>query len=164
MGTLQRKFVTFKLEDHLFGIDALLIREVSRSLDVTPVDRAPKHVRGLINLRGQVVTLLDLGQRLGLGQRPLSKNSGCIVLKTTIGLSPVQSPKNVDESLLEHIANGFVGLLVDQVDEVVEVDSSKIDPPPVNEQTIKRRFLGGVVRLEQGLLVTLKTSEILSLE
>ena len=77
-----RQFITFYLGEDLFGLDILLVREINRHLELTRVDRTPEFVRGLMNLRGQIVTVLDLGIRLGIGARAIERESSCIVLKT----------------------------------------------------------------------------------
>ena len=69
------------MDGNLMGIDILKVREINRSLDITPVQYGPEHVRGLVNLRGQTITVFDLGTRLGLSPRQLSSNSHSIILK-----------------------------------------------------------------------------------
>ena len=155
-----RQFVTFCLGEDLFGIDILLVREINRNLDLTQVDRAPSYVRGMLNLRGQVVTVLDLGVRLDLGEREINGSSNCVVLKTDMELERSRAR----QELSDHTSPDLVGLLVDKIGDVVEVDDSIIESPPTHSNGVSGRFLDGVVKLENRLLVTLKTSEILSLE
>jgi len=155
-----RQFITFYLGDDLFGLDILLVPEINRNMDSTPVDRAPAYVRGLINLRGQIVTVLDLGVRLNIGARRISRASRCIVLKTRHEVART-AVSGVD---LDNLAADLVGLLVDRIGDVVSVDADAIDPPPAHAGGVKGKFLDGIVKLEKQLLITLKVAELLALE
>lgn len=155
-----RQFITFYLGEALFGIDILLVREINRNLDITPVDRAPSYVRGLLNLRGQIVTVVDLGVQLELGPRKIGNSSSCIVLKTTMELERSRS----QEEITDKTSADLVGLLVDGIGDVVSVDPSVIEPPPTHTHGVSGKFLDGVIKLDNRLLVTLKTSNVLALE
>ena len=76
-----RQFATFRLGGQTFGIDVRIIREINRILDITPLPFSADYVRGLINLRGQIVTILDLGVRLGLPRKATGPDSHNIILK-----------------------------------------------------------------------------------
>ena len=154
----ERQFVTFYLDSDFFGIDILLVREINRNLDITPVELAPPFVRGLLNLRGQVVTVIDLGVRLGIGQRTITRNSSCIVLKTQHELTRSATR----DRLQDGTSLDLVGLLVDYIGDVAKVDESEIEPPPVYAGSVDVRYLSGVITLDKQLLVTLKTTEVLS--
>jgi len=133
------QFVTFKIDDLLFGIDVLKVREINRVLEITEVQHSPTHIRGLVNLRGQVVTIFDMGIRLGLGQRNISEESHNIVLK--------REP---------------VGLLVDAIGDVVQTDEDCIEQPPANVSGIESDFMAGVVRQNNELILILSTDKILN--
>lgn len=148
-----KQFVTFWIEEELFGLDILHVREINRNLDLTRVDLAPDHVRGLMNLRGQVVTVLDLGVRIGLGGRPLLPTSSCIVLKDNI-LQEEQEPAEGGSETS--------GLYVDRIGDVISVEEDEIEPPAASTTAIARRFIEGVVKLPDSLLIALKIEEVLS--
>lgn len=133
-----KQFVTFRIDDYLLGIDILKVREINRFLDITPVQHAREHIRGLINLRGQTVTVFDLGIRLGLKYREITGESHNIILK-----------------------NDLVGLLVDSIGDVVEAQNHAIENPPANVGEIEGKFIEGVVTLEDELLVVLSSEKIL---
>ena len=154
-----RQFITFYLGEDSFGLDILLVREINRNMDITKVDRAPAYVRGLMNLRGQIVTVLDLGVRLDIGARTICHESSCIVLKTRAELERHNDDAEPDEGAITDL----VGLLVDRIGDVVTADSGDIDPPPARAGDVKGRFLEGVIKLEERLLITLKASEILKI-
>ena len=153
------QFTTFYLGDSLFGIDVLLVREINKNLDITVVDPSPDFVMGLMNLRGQIVAVTDLGIRLGLEKRTITPSTCCIVLKTTPELERI-----IDEGLIsETTSNDFVGLIVDRISDMITVDEKEIEPPPANMGGVDGKYLGGVVKLNKALMATLKVSEILAM-
>src|SRR5437879_1311195 len=103
------QFCTFTIDGLCFGIGVLEVQEVTGYKEMTRVPLAPPVVRGLLNLRGQVVTALDLRRRLGLRDRPEG-----------------QLPMNV----VVHTDDGAVSLLVDDVGDVLEVSQEAFEPPP----------------------------------
>lgn len=152
------QFSTFRLGDRLFGLDLMMIREINRILDITPVPHAKEHIRGLINLRGQIVTILDLGVRLGLPSREVSDESHNIILKTNAELAAA------NQSSQKHFATSadLVGFLVDAIGDVVEADDAAIEPPSANVSEAESQFLSGVIKTDMGLLVLLDIKEVLS--
>ena len=151
------QYSTFRLGDRLFGLDLMMIREINRILDITPVPHAKKHIRGLINLRGQIVTILDLGVRLGLTRQEIIDTSHNIILKTTAELASVRH----DGAKPYTTSNDLVGFLVDAIGDVVEADESTIEPPSANVSEAEGGFLSGVIKTDTGLLVLLDINEVL---
>lgn len=133
-----KQYVTFKVDEDLFGIDVLMVREVNRVLDITPVPKAPPYVRGLVNLRGQTVTVFDLGICLGLAPRTITEASHNVVLKQDL-----------------------VGLLVDSIGNMVQCSELDIEPPPANSGSLKNKLIEGVMKLDRELLVILGTKRLL---
>jgi purine-binding chemotaxis protein CheW len=137
-----RRLCTFYLDDMLFGIDVDAVQEVLRYQTMTPVPLAPTVVAGLINLRGQIVTALDLRRRLELPERPVGLLPTNVVLRSSaVGAS----------------------LLVDSIGEVLEVDDESFEPPPETTQGITRELILGAYKLPDQLLLLLdmkKTLEI----
>ena len=154
----EKQFVTFYLGEDLFGINILLVREINRNIDITPVNLSPGYVKGMLNLRGQIVTVLDLGKRLGIRDRAPSKAASCVVLKTTAELER----SHYVEELEDTTSGDVVGLFVDSIGDVITVDADAIDDPAVHQSGVSGRFIDGVVQMKGKLLVTLKTSVILS--
>jgi purine-binding chemotaxis protein CheW len=153
------QYSTFRLGDRLFGLDLMMIREINRILDITPVPHAREHIRGLINLRGQIVTILDLGVRLGLPRLDIGDESHNIILKTNAELSAARqagSGRNFST------ATDLVGFLVDAIGDVVEADDASIEPPSANVSEAESQFLAGVIKTDMGLLVLLDIKEVLS--
>jgi purine-binding chemotaxis protein CheW len=155
------QFATFRLNDQLFGVNVLLVREINQQTDFTIVQHAPDYVRGLINLRGHIVTILDLGIHMGLGPREVSPSSHNIILKNNEELSRIQLDDDIEA--LETSAD-TAGLLVDTVGDVVTVDDREIEPPPASIGEISGQFLTGVVKLRNDLLVLLDVASMLTSE
>lgn len=149
------QYSTFRLGDRLFGLDLMMIREINRILDITPVPHARAHIRGLINLRGQIVTILDLGVRLGLPRLDIGEESHNVILKTNGELAAIHGGKNFSTS------TDLVGFLVDAIGDVLEADESSIEPPSANVSEAEGRFLSGVIKTDSGLLVLLDIREVL---
>ena len=156
----EKQFTTFKLGDDLFGIDILMVREINRSLQITPVEQAPEFVTGLLNLRGQIITVIDLGVRLGLDRREVMGSTRCIVLKTSQELAN----RNVAEDIVKSASTDQVGFLVDSVGDMVSVTDNEIAPPPANLGQVSEKFLTGVVKLEHGLVGLLDVGRILQVQ
>ncbi len=155
----ERQFATFRLGGNLFGINVLLVHEINRQIDVAPVELVPDFVYGLINLRGQIVTVLDIRKRLGV---PISEQSpaGTIILKTNAGLALCQASLGT----AERTAHDLVGFLVEEIGDMVSADDQQIEMPPAHVNGIEGRFLAGVIKLETELLVLLKIGEIIQIE
>jgi purine-binding chemotaxis protein CheW len=152
-------YATFSLDQRLFGQSIPMIREIIRSCAITPVPHAPPHVRGLINLRGQVVTILDLAVRLGMPRRATDDKSHIIILKTDAELASMQS-RGEGHGL--QTSSDVVGFLVDTIGDVVEADEAKIEPPSANVTESEGRFLTGVIQSDTGLLVLLNIRSVLA--
>jgi purine-binding chemotaxis protein CheW len=135
-----RQFCTFYLDRALFGVEVHKVQEVLRDQEMTPVPLAPEVVRGLINLRGQIVTAIDLRRRLGRGPRESGGRSMNVVLRTE---------------------EGAVSLLVDEIGDVVEVDDSVLERPPENLRGVSRELISRVAKLERELLLLLDTDKVL---
>ena len=152
------QYATFRLEERLFGQSIPMVREIIRCYAITPVPHAQPHIRGLINLRGQVVTILDLAVRLGMPRREIQEASHIIILKTTAELASMQS-RGQGQGL--QTSADMVGFLVDAIGDVVEADEGKIEPASANVTEAEGRFLSGVLKTDAGLLVLLDIKEIL---
>jgi len=131
-----RQFCTFYLDKLLFGIDLHDVQEVMRYLDTTPIPLAPAIVEGLMNLRGQIVTAVDLRRKLDLAERSADARPMCVVVRSE---------------------EGAVSLLVDEIGDVVEVDESAFEPPPETVESSMRSTILGVYKMKDRLLHVLDT-------
>lgn len=154
----EQQFVSFRMDDRLFGVDILAVREIIRNVAFTPVEKAPPAVRGLLNLRGQIVTVLDLGPELGLGPRGLAGGSRCIILKTAQETAPLREAGLIEDEL----PADAVGLLVDGIGDVVGVAEGGLDSPPARPGGPETGHLRGVVQLEEDLMMVLALDSLVN--
>jgi purine-binding chemotaxis protein CheW len=132
------QFCTFYLDKLLFGVELKTVQEVIRSLQVTQVPLAPQVVSGLINLRGQIVTAVDLRRRLEMEPRPADVPAMNVVVRSD---------------------DGAVSLLVDEIGDVVEVDDSTFERPPETLRGSVRTIVTGVHKLNDRLMLVLDTQK-----
>ena len=137
------ELATFYIGDALCGMDILNIQEINKLMDMTKVPQAPSYVIGILNLRGQIVTIIDLGKKLGLGETDATLNSRNII---------VNSPG-------EH-----VGLLVTRLSDVISAETNKIERAPANMGGIQGEFFSGVYKTEDRLVGILDINKVLRLE
>jgi purine-binding chemotaxis protein CheW len=125
------QFCTFFLDKLLFGVELKGVQEVIRSLDMTKVPLAPGVVSGLINLRGQIVTAVDLRRRLEL---------------------EAAAPGALSMNVVVRSEDGAVSLLVDEIGDVVEVEETSFEPPPETLRSSVRSMILGVHKLDERLM------------
>ncbi len=157
---MKRQFVTFRIGEMLFGIDVLLVYEINRQLDIVPVAGAPEYVCGLLNLRGQIVTVIDLGVRIGVGDQKIRSESRCVVLRNSRMMSRFLEKGVVDDET----GPDMIGLLVSRVEDIITVEHSDIEPPPAHLGDAAGRFSLGVIQTEAELLNVLRVREIVAFE
>jgi purine-binding chemotaxis protein CheW len=132
----EQQYCTFYVAGHYFGLDVLKVQEVIRYQEMTRVPLAPPVVRGLINLRGQIVTALDLRRRLELDDRPADQLPVNVVVQTD---------------------DGAVSLLVDEIGDVLQVPDKLFERPPETLQGRARELIRGAYKLKDRLLLILDT-------
>lgn len=137
-GTVE--LATFYVGDALCGMDILNVQEINKLIQMTAVPQAPEYVMGIINLRGQIVTVIDLGKKLGLSAIELSESSRNIIVN----------------SRSEH-----VGLLVSKISDVVEADWAKVEQPPANIGGVQGVYFTGVYKTEDSLIGILDADRVL---
>jgi len=139
-----RQLCTFYVDDLYLGVDVMEVQEVIRYQEMTAVPLAPNVVRGLINLRGQIVTALDLRTMLGLGPRPVDELPANVVVGS-----------GGDEA---------VSLLVDQIGDVVDTIEDDFEPVPPTLSGPAREFVLGAYKLNDRLLLVLDTRRVHSID
>ena len=137
-----RQFCTFLLAGHHFGVDVTSVQEVIRAQEMTRVPLTPPVVRGLINLRGQIVTAIDLRRRLDLPDRPDGDPPVNVVVRTD---------------------DGAVSLLVDEIGDVLDVPEAAFERPPETLTGPARELIRGAFKLDGRLLLILDTDRAVDL-
>ncbi len=135
------QWVTFKLDEETYGINVMQVQEVLRYSEIAPVPGAPSYVLGIINLRGNVVTVIDTRARFGLAPSTVTDNSRIVI---------IEAEKQV------------IGILVDSVAEVVYLKTSEIDSTPNVGTEESARFIQGVSNREGELLILVDLNKLLS--
>ncbi len=130
------QYCTFYLDGHYFGLDVLKVQEIIRFQEMTRVPLAPPVIRGLINLRGQIVTAIDLRRRLEMKDRPNEHLPVNVVVQTD---------------------DGAVSLLVDEIGDVLEVPEKSFERPPEMLTGPARELIRGAYKLADRLLLILDT-------
>jgi purine-binding chemotaxis protein CheW len=136
----KKQFLTFVVDRLLFGVEVEKVQEVIRYQEMTRVPLAFSVVKGLINLRGQIVTAIDLRRRLGLRERAATDLPMNVVIRNE---------------------DGAVSLLVDEIGDVLEVEEEAFELPPGTLSGGAREFIRGVYKLNGALLIALDTDKIL---
>ena len=139
----QQQFATFFVDGLFFGVEVEKVQEVLRHQEMTRVPLAPPVVQGLINLRGQIVTALDLRRRLELAEAPPDRLLMSVVIRT---------------------ADGPVSLLVDEIDDVVEAGDATFETPPDTLRSNARALIRGVHKLNDRLMHVLDIEAAIGLE
>jgi len=137
------KMATFYVGEALCGMDILKIQEINKMLEMTKVPQAPDYVKGILNLRGQIVTVIDLGKKLGLSVTNLSNDTRNIIVNSK---------------------NEYIGLLVDSIGDVERTDRDKVEPPPANIGGVQGKYFEGVFKTKDSLIGILDVEEVLKKE
>ena len=143
----QEQYLTFLLGGATFGIEILSIKEIIEYGQLTAVPMMPPFIRGVINLRGAVVPVVDLQARFGRDSSPVSKRS-CIVIVELAAAGDKQD----------------MGIVVDQVNEVIQIPGSEIEPAPSFGAGIRTDFIAGMGKLEGRFILILRLEAVLSVE
>ncbi|TLM68458.1 MAG: chemotaxis protein CheW [Deltaproteobacteria bacterium] len=142
-----RQYVTFSLGDELFGVEVTRAREILDLVPVTKVPQTPDYLLGVINLRGQVVPVIDLRIKMGLPQAEATRESCIIVMEVA-----------VDGEVLT------VGGLADSVREVLELRDDLIEPAPRLGTKLKTEFIAGMGKVDEQFLILLEIDRVFSSE
>ena len=134
------ELATFYVGEALCGMDILKVQEINKLMEMTKVPQAPPYVTGILNLRGQIVTIIDLCKKLGLPATDVNDESRNIIVS----------------SKGEHI-----GLLTERISDVVGIDWEKVEPPPANIGGVQGRFFKGVLKTKDRLIGILDVEEVL---
>lgn len=138
-----QQFCTFYVDRQFFGVPVQQVQEVIRYQEMTRVPLVPRVIRGLINLRGQIVVAIDLRRRLNAPERPEDQLPMNVVVRT---------------------ADGALSLLVDEIGDVLEVQDETFERPPETLRGIARELVLGVHKLSGGLLLILDTEKAVNVD
>ena len=138
------KVLSFVLNGKLFGVETKYVKEINRNVEYTKVPLSPESVVGLFNMRGQIVTLLDLAEYLENNKAESCKKSTCIILKSK------------GNSLNQ------IGFLIDKTQDVFDLDEDKCENVPANSTDKINLYIKKVAKLEKGLLLIIDNDKLFS--
>ncbi len=141
------QYLTFKLEDEIYATDIAQVREVLEYTRVTKVPRTPDYMRGVINLRGHVVPVLDLKLRFGMQRTEQTVNTCIIIVEV-----------HLDGE------NTVIGALADSVQEVIELDPTQIEPAPRIGTRLNTEFIRGMGKRDEQFVIILDIEKVFSAE
>jgi purine-binding chemotaxis protein CheW len=135
------QFISFAIGDDQYGVDIMAVREIKGWSQITPLPRQPDYMRGVLNLRGVMVPIIDLRCRFGQGMTEATPLHVVIVVQ---------------------IGANHVGLLADRVLDIVAINAAQIQPVPRIAQASRVDFLSGLVTIESGMIALIDLSHLLS--
>ncbi|MBF0273693.1 MAG: purine-binding chemotaxis protein CheW [Nitrospinae bacterium] len=140
---LAGKYLTFKLAQEEYGLEILTVREIMGMMEITMVPQTPDYLKGVINLRGKVIPVIDLRSKFGMEESEYTKET-CIIV--------------VD------VQNILMGIIVDTVSEVIDVNGAEIEPPPKFSTSIRTDFIMGIGKTKGNIVILLDIDKVLSVE
>ncbi len=135
------ELATFYIGSALCGMDILKVQEINKLMEMTKVPQAPSYVTGILNLRGQIVTVIDLSKKLGLESTDFNENSRNIIVNSN---------------------NEYIGLLVSRISDVIEANWKKVEDPPANIGGVQGVFFKGVFKTKDRLIGILDVKKVLA--
>lgn len=141
------QYLTFKLEDEVYAVDVAKVREILDFSPITKVPKTPEFMRGVINLRGSVVPVVDMRLKFGMPRTEKSVNTCIVVVEVTLE----------SETLV-------IGALADSVQEVIELEAGQIEPPPKMGSRLRVEFLKGMGKIGDRFLMILDIDKVFSAE
>ncbi len=138
-----QELTIFQVADLSCGLDISDVQEINKHIDITKAYGSPAYVRGIINLRGEIVTVIDLRQKFGIEMEEINENMRIVIV----------------ESQGENI-----GLLVDRIDDIVIADPQLIEPPPSNVSGVTGEYFTGVLKTDNSLITILDIHNLLTLK
>jgi purine-binding chemotaxis protein CheW len=142
-----KQYLTFKLSDEVFGVDVAQVREILDYVKITKVPQTPDFMCGVINLRGSVVTVVDMNLKFGMKRTEQTVNTCIVVVEVKIG----------DETAV-------LGALVDSVQEVFEIEPQNIEPAPRIGTKLNTEFIKGMGKRDENFIIILDIDKVFSTE
>lgn len=147
MAISDQKLLTFSLGEEGYGVSILKVKEIIGMMEITTVPRTPDFIKGVINLRGKIIPVMDLRVKFGMNEKSYDERTCIIVVE--IELKGVQR---------------LIGAVVDMVSEVVNIPASEIEPPPQYGSKLDNNFIIGIGKIKERVVIILDINEIFQCE
>ena len=139
------KYLTFSLGGEKYGIEILAVREINGMMDITPIPETPQFVKGVINLRGKIIPVIDLRLKFQMEERDYDERTCIIVVQVNYSNKPIQ-----------------IGVIVDSVREVSSISQEDIEPPPSMGLSLKTSYITGMAKSKEDVKILLDIDQVLS--
>lgn len=139
----EQKLLTFSLGKEGYGVSILKVKEIIGMLEITPVPKTPNFIKGVINLRGKIIPVMDLRLKFGMPQEDYNERTCIVVVEISV---------NNNQRLL--------GVVVDTVSEVVNITSEQVEPPPEYGMTVEHNFILGIGKLKDRVVIIIDIEEV----
>lgn len=143
MAIIDEKLLTFSLGGEGYGVTISKVKEIIGMLEITPVPRTPSFIKGVINLRGKIIPVMDL--RLKFGMEPQEYNERTCIIVAEVTLNGAQR---------------LIGVVVDMVSEVVNISEDQIEPPPEYGMSIEHNFILGIGKIKDRVVIIIDIEEV----
>ncbi|PKK88801.1 MAG: chemotaxis protein CheW [Candidatus Wallbacteria bacterium HGW-Wallbacteria-1] len=147
LAELAGKYLAFELSDEIYGIEILKVQELIGMMKVTRVPRVPHFIKGIINLRGKVIPVIDLRLKFGLPTLDISEKTCIIVVQITRENSKI-----------------IIGLMVDEVSEVIDIKTEQIEIAPSFGSSVNTDFLLGIGKVNDKVIMLMEVDQVLSVD
>lgn len=143
MAETDQKLLTFSLGSEGYGVSILKVKEIIGMMDITPIPRTPEFVKGVINLRGKIIPVMDLRTKFGMPQQQYDERT-CIIVA----------------EILVHGVEKLLGIVVDMVSEVVTISADQIEPPPEYGNSVEHSAILGIGKIKDRVVIILDIDEV----
>ncbi len=143
MAITEQKLLTFSLGSEGYGVSILKVKEIIGMLDITPVPRTPDFIKGVINLRGKIIPVMDLRIKFGMDEQEYNERTCIVVVEINIKGS-----------------QRLLGVVVDMVSEVLTISSDQIEPPPEYGTVLEHNFILGIGKIKERVVIILDIDEV----
>jgi len=143
VAIIDQKLLTFSLGGEGYGVSILKVKEIIGMLEITPVPRTPTFIKGVINLRGKIIPVMDLRIKFGMDEQEYNERTCIIVVEVNLKGS-----------------QRLLGVVVDMVSEVVSISSEEIEPPPEYGTALEHNFILGIGKIKDRVVIILDIDEV----
>jgi purine-binding chemotaxis protein CheW len=144
-GTRSGKHLTFQLDDEIYGLDILRVKEIIGIMDITPVPQAPSYLKGVLNLRGKIIPVVDLRLKFGFPEREYDERTCIIVVE-----------------LASQEGKVLVGIIVDSVSEVTNISDADVESTPDLGGGFDTDYIQGMAKIKGKVVILLDINKVLS--
>ncbi len=141
------KYLTFSLGEEQYGVEILKVKEIIGLMEITKVPRTPEFVRGVINLRGKVIPIIDLRNKFGMEEIEDTEQTCVIVVEISL-----------EDAFI------MMGIVVDSVSEVLDIDETLVEDAPAFGAAVSTNFIRGMAKTKEGVKILLNIEEVLTAE